>query len=212
MGSTTLPRVPPTRQPVQRNEARFLLSRRAGRSFPSDLAYHPNSAVPGRFVSKRQGRFLSMASGPPRRLPRNRTNLRAAVAQHFVGIARGLAVPRIVVLGQAPNDVPEFVEQRGDLRGGAVPPKGCYPQHLHAAWLQRPFPAVLRQHFGGLLEKRAVRVQTNRGIAAGVLPGTGDRGMLENLSLPDFLFGTLTTAFCRRVLASPPTRCRLTNG
>jgi hypothetical protein len=76
MGSTTLPRVPPTRQPVQRNEARFLLSRRAGRSFPSDLAYHPNSAVPGRFVSKRQGRFLSMASGPPRRLPGHRKNLR----------------------------------------------------------------------------------------------------------------------------------------
>ena len=152
--------------------------------FPRTWAYHPNSAVPGRFVSKREGRFLSMASGPPRRLPRNRTNLRAAVAQHFVGIARGLAVPRIVVLGQAPNDVPEFVEQRGDLRGDAVPPKRCYPQHMHAAWLQRPFPAVLRKHFGGLLEKRAVRVQTNRGIAARVLPGTGDGGCLKSSSCP----------------------------
>src|SRR3989442_3565174 len=59
---------------------------------------------------------------------------------------------------------------------------------MHAARLQRPFPAVLRQHFGGLLEKRAVRVQTNRGIAAGVLAGTGDGGMLENLILPDFFF------------------------
>jgi hypothetical protein len=135
MGSTTLPRVPPTRQPVQRNEARFLLSRRAGRSFPSDLAYHPNSAVPGRFVSKRQGRFLSMASGPPRRLPGHRKNFRAAVAQHFVGIARGLAVPRIVFSGRRPmmcaNSWSNAVTRAGALfprkdatRNTCMPP-GC---------------------------------------------------------------------------------------
>ena len=111
------------------------------------------------------------------------------MAQHFLGIARRLPVPRIVVLVQAPDNVPEFMEQRGDLRGHAVSLKRCYPQHMHASWLQRPCLAVLLQDGGGSFEKRTIRVQTNRGIAARVLQGTGDVRMFENLRVPNFLHG-----------------------
>ena len=86
----------PSTSPRKRKHASCCHADQVAR-FPRTWGYHPNSAVTARFVSKREGRFLFMASGSRRRLSRNRTNLRAAVAQHFVGIARGLAVPGIVV-------------------------------------------------------------------------------------------------------------------
>jgi hypothetical protein len=41
-------------------------------------------------------------------------NLTLAVLQHFHGISRGLTVPRIIVLGKAPDNVAKFVKQNGD--------------------------------------------------------------------------------------------------
>src|SRR6267143_124296 len=80
------------------------------------------------------------------------------------------------------------MEQRGDLRRGAVPRIGCYPQLVQSTQPQRPSLAIPLQHYGGSFEERAIGIQTNRRVAAGVLPRAGDVGMLENLSLPDFLY------------------------
>jgi hypothetical protein len=41
-------------------------------------------------------------------------NLTLAVLQHFHSISRGLAVPGIIVLGKAPDNVAKFVKQNGD--------------------------------------------------------------------------------------------------
>src|SRR6266478_6610711 len=58
---------------------------------------------------------------------------------------------------------------------------------MQACRPQRSVFPILLQHCSSSFEKSTVDVQPNRGMAARLLQGTGNVGMLEDFNLPDFL-------------------------
>ena len=100
------------------------------------------------------------------------SNLILTMAEHFGGVSRGSAVPRVVVLRESSDNVTQFMEQGCHLRLVRLSPKRCYSQPLKPSGPHWYSPRTHLHNRRNIIEKWSIGVEFDSRVWTAILGRT----------------------------------------